>query len=189
MRSHLFRLTILLTFAALPLVAQPTKLKTHPFGGHEWSIQLPADYIDERKATPDERTQILVFRPNPRADGSRPMLHVMTMEISAIPGAMKSKEFFDVFVKRVVGEIEKRHDQWKVSQSEVTVGGRKMSRFAWSGVPRNTTPAVPARGVILIGEDGHVAFMLHSQDAAKYADQSVTAGEQAMRTFELHDKH
>lgn len=193
-RTDLFGSALLLILAAQPLVAQtaPTgKLKTHTFGSHEWTMRIPPDYVDERKATPDERTEVLVLRPNARPDGTRPMLHVLTMEISGIPGAMKSPEFFDVFVKRVVGELEKRHEQWKADRSDVVVGGRKMVRYAWTGTPIAGTPGprVRSRGVILLGQDGHVTFMLHSQDAAQYADKTVAAGEQAMRTFKLLDKH
>jgi hypothetical protein len=195
MRSNLLRLAILLIVSARPLAAQSASLKTHVFGGHEWTMRIPSEYVDERKATPDEMTEIVVFRPNARPDGTRPMLHILTMEISTIPGAMGSPDFFDVFVKRVIGEIEKRHDHWKVDRTDVTVNGRKMARFAWSGTPLPVAGAaasaapVAARGVMLFGEDGHVAFMLHSQDAAKYANQTVVAGEQAIRTFALRDKH
>jgi hypothetical protein len=160
-------------------------VKKHTYAGREWSIDVPRPFVHEDTAQPNADTTIVAFSPDPRLDGTRPMIQVLLMKVPKDAGP----DFLTAFGDQMIGGVRRRREEWKVTRTEVKMGGRTMLRYAWSGV---TIPAkdgararFPAKGVMLVGLDGGIAFMLHTQDSDAFAGDTLGATERAMQTFRI----
>ena len=175
-----------LVFAALSAaLLVSADVKKHTFAGREWSLDVPRAYVQASTAQPDPSTSVTVFAPNARLDGTRPMIQVLLKNVPKDGGA----DFLTKFGEQMIDTVRRRREEWKVERSVVKVGTRTLTRFAWRGV---TIPAkdgaqarFPARGVMLVGVDGGVAFMLHTQDSETFAAETLAASEPALRTFRI----
>ncbi len=89
----------------------------------------------------------------------------------------------------MIGGVERRRENWAVEKTKVEVGGRTMIRYAWSGVTipasDGATQRARVRGVMLVGVDGAVGFMLSTQDAEAHAAESLPLCERSLRTFRM----
>ena len=177
------RRAALLVLLLLAASALPADVKKHTFAGHEWTIDVPRAYAHEATGRPDANSSVTTFAPDARLDGTRPMIQVF------LTTAPKDANAFAKFAAEMIDTVRRRREQWKVERSEVNIGGHTMIRYAWSGV---TIPAkdgaqakFPARGVMLIGAEGGIAFMLHTQDSESYAKETLAITEPALRTFHL----
>lgn len=177
--------TLLLALA----IAHPSRAEQkHVFAGREWTIDLPATYTNESSAELPEKGRTIGFAPDPREDGSRPLIQVT---LFPVPAGEKPAEFLDRFAELVIGGVQRRRDDWKVERSEVDVAGRRHVRYAWTGV---TVPAsdgasirAKARGIMLLGVDDQIAYALHTQDIDDYSRTTVPANEAFLKTFALHE--
>ena len=172
--------------AAIVAAAATGVVKRGTFAGHAWSIEVLSDYVNEPSATPDDRTKIVAFTPDSRADGTRPLVQLSFRDLSDLP---KSPPPLEAFAAAMIGGVERRRENWAVEKTKVLVGGRTMIRYAWSGVaiPASDGAAQRARvrGVMLVGVDGAVGFALSTQDAEAHAAESLPRCERALRTFRL----
>src|SRR2546423_1663425 len=121
--------------AAIVAAAATGVVKRGTFAGHAWSIEVPLDYLNELSATPNDRTKIVGFTPDPRADGTRPLIQLSFMDLS---DSSRSLPPLETFAAAMIRGVERRREQWAVEKTKILVGGRTMTRYAWSGV------AIPA---------------------------------------------
>lgn len=171
----------------LTVLAEAPVAKSRAFAGYEWMMQVPVEFTEE-KVTRADRTDIVGYTAAPRADGTRPLLQVSAVDFANLPGEAPS-DFIEEFAKAMIGGIEERRTNWKVQRSDVEVGGRRMIRFEWSGVSvpaaDGASVAAPMRGIMLVGMDGNIGFMLGTQDTEEHAERVLPQNERALRTFVL----
>lgn len=183
MRSRsLFALAATL-LAALCLWAEP-KIRT--FADRDWAIELPAGYEFEKAANPNNESMTIAFFPKARPDKTRPIMQVTLF--NAADGG-RSPKFSQAFAEAMIAGVQKGKTNWKVETSTTRLGELTLTRYAWSGGAvgkvGGATANVASRGVMLVGSDRGLGFALHVQDVAKYADQTLPAGEKALRSFRL----
>ncbi|HYC88678.1 MAG TPA: hypothetical protein VEO54_05670 [Thermoanaerobaculia bacterium] len=167
--------------AVLPVVSLAETART--FAGRSWSIQVPEGYT-ETTTPSDERTFIVAYAPAPRPDGTRPMILVTLADVRGMSDTPESRQ---KIAEATIAGVQRRRDEWQVEKSDAKVGDMPVVRYAWSGV---TIPAsdgaaarLRARGVMLVGVDRGVAFVLHTQDVDAHAGESIPALERLMATF------
>lgn len=177
------RTALLFLLAASALSAG---VKKHTFAGREWSIDVPPAYVHEQIAPRDPISSRVSYMPNRRLDGTFPMIDVLLTAEVPKDGA---REWMMKFGDDMINAVRRRREQWLVERTEVKVGGLTMLRYAWTGV---AIPAkdgaqgrIPMRGVMLVGIDGRIAVMMHAQDSATFAEQTLPVSEAAMRTFRI----
>ena len=153
------------------------------FAGRQWSIDVPAGYT-AADARPDETMITTAFTPAPRADGTRPLVQVTLIDLRRSSG---SPELVAKFAEAMIAGVQRRREEWQVEKTTDRVGSLGVTRYAWSGV---TIPAadgaaqrVKARGVMLVGVDGGVGFVLHTQDVDVHAMETLPPNEKVLRTF------
>jgi hypothetical protein len=161
-------------------------VKRGTFSGRAWSIEVPAEYVNEPSATPDGRTKIVAFTPDPRDDGTRPLVQLTLRDLSDLPKPPP----LEAFAAALIESVQRRREEWAVEKTKVDVSGRAMVRYAWSGVaipaPDGAAERVRARGVMLVGIDGRVGFALSTQDVDAHAADSLPRCERALRTFRIN---
>lgn len=181
---------ILLLFAlsafTIPVFGSEANVQTGTFEGRTWTIVVPDGYTAHQPPSSPAELMTIVFSPEPREDGTRPMVQVSLM---SVPGPPPSPEFRAKIAETMIGGVQRRRDEWKVAKSETTINGIDMTRYEWSGI---SIPAadgarvrVATRGVMLVGFAGSITIALHTQDTAQYADETLPRGEEAMWTFRL----
>jgi len=183
MRSRSLLALTITVLTALAVWAQPT-IRT--FGDRDWAIELPAGYKYEKSAKPTNESMTVAWAPEARTDKTRPILQV-TLYNAADGG--RSEKFAPAFAQSAIDGVKKHRTDWKLETTTARLGELTVTRYAWSGVAKATvagvTVSIPERGVMLVGADRGLGFALHAQDAAKYADQTLPAGEKALRSFRL----
>lgn len=181
------RLASLTCIAAIAAFASEANLQSGSFAGHTWSLQVPSEYLVVGSAQPEPRFSMTGFAPEPRADGSRPMIQITLLDVRE-----SNSTLFKEIGKAMISGVQKRREEWKVTESETTVGEVRAIRYEWSGIvipaPDGASMRLPARGVMIVGIDDGVAFTLHSQDADEYAKETLALTEPAMRTFRIAKK-
>ncbi len=180
MRSIRISILAAMLAATLVVAADP---KVGTYAGREWSIEPPPGYDLRKSMALPLDAETTAFFPDVRPDGSRPMVQLTLIAFKDNVPTMK------VFAETMIGSIEERRTEWQLETSSVQLGELTVTRYAWSGVTvvrsDGAQMSVPARGVMLVGIDRGVGFALHAQDVAEYADETLAAGEQSLRTFRI----
>ena len=167
------------------LLASGGSPATGTFAGRDWSIDVPAGY-HRSSARPNDKMSTTAFTPEPRADGTRPMVQVTLIDVR---GTSDTPELRRKTAEAMIAGVQRRREEWQVQTSEAKVGDIPVVRYAWRGV---TVPAsdgasvrVMARGVMLVGVEDGLVFALHAQDVDAHAAETLPAHETAMATFRL----
>lgn len=163
--------------ALVALVATTGVAAERAFRGQIATIDPPKGYTPHEPPAQPPGGSMFALAGTPRADGTRPIVQVMLLEVPP------NQRTGDTFAKAMIDGVARRRGQWKVEASDVTLGGIKAKRYAWTGTdPRQ---GIALRGVMYAGFSGGVGFQLHTQDLAKYADKTLPAGEASMKTFRM----
>src|SRR5947199_10804688 len=112
--------------AAIVAAAATGVVKRGSFAGYAWSIEVPRDFVDGPSAAPDERTKIVAFAPDPRDDGTRPLVQLTFRDLADLP---KSPPPLEAFAAALIEGVRQRRGEWAVEKTKVQAGGRKMLRY------------------------------------------------------------
>src|SRR5438874_7331196 len=93
--------------AAIVAAAATGVVKCGTFAGHVSSIEVPSDYVNEPSATPNDRTKIVAFTPELRAEGTRPLVQLTFVDLS---GLSKSPPPLEAFAAAMIRGVERRRE-------------------------------------------------------------------------------
>lgn len=181
---HLSYLTGVLLAAGVCLQATPQR-SSHDFEGHTFSLDLPPGYALQADESPRQGFKTVGFSTEPRQDATRGMIQVSLVDLSGAPSG--EKVTLVKFAEAMIKGVSQRRSRWEQKDSDVKIAGVPGKRIEWTGSvePGFGRPAVNTRGVMIVGIKRNVAFSLHTQDVAGFADTTLPLCEQALQTFAL----
>jgi hypothetical protein len=179
-------LCLLVVLASTAVARAAGRKVTQQFGGRIWALEVP-DAYQATPVPPPPAPGVIVFSfaTSPRLDGSRAVVTISLMDLGAFEGGKLAGVPLGVFADRMIKGIERRHEKWKVRESDSEIGPVKVKRYYWNGVAPDAAGPRGMRGVVYVGIDGNVGFYLHTQERDEHAEEGLLASERTLKTFRL----